>query len=176
MAAPDPSSSTPFVAQMAAADPALVVVTTAAGGVWGGCLAGFHCQTSIDPPQYVVWVSKANHTYRVVLEATHLAVHLVTPADREIAEHFGTVTGDHNDKFDGWASSPGPGGVPLLDALPHHFAGEIRAITDTRGDHVGVTISVDHVGDGGAFEVLPVSSEQHLTAGHEADERAVSPE
>ncbi len=84
---------------MASLDPPMVVVTTAVAGERAGCLVGFHSQSSIDPPRYDVWLSKANHTYRVALRSTHLAVHLLTADDLAVAEHFGTLTGDEVDKF-----------------------------------------------------------------------------
>jgi len=37
------------------------VVTTAAGAERDGCLVGFASQCSIDPPRFVVWLSKAIH-------------------------------------------------------------------------------------------------------------------
>ena len=57
--------------------PALVIVTTAAGGERAGCLVGFHAQSSMDPQRYCVWLSKANHTARVAQRADYLAVHPV---------------------------------------------------------------------------------------------------
>ena len=83
----------------------MVVVTTAVAGERAGCLVGFHAQSAIDPQRYCVWLSKANHTYRVALRSTHLAVHFLTEDDLEVAEHFGTLTGDDVDKFEGIASS-----------------------------------------------------------------------
>ena len=79
----------------------LIVVTTAAGQERAGCLVGFHSQSSIEPARYCVWLSKANHTYRVALQSTHLAVHFLTSADLPLAERFGTMTGDSTDKFAG---------------------------------------------------------------------------
>ena len=43
-----------------------------------GCLVGFHSQSSIDPRQYAVWLSKANHTYPVALRSELFAVHFLT--------------------------------------------------------------------------------------------------
>jgi flavin reductase (DIM6/NTAB) family NADH-FMN oxidoreductase RutF len=53
-----------FDALMGSADPPLVVLTTAAENESAGCLVGFHAQSSISPPDYCVWLSKADHTYR----------------------------------------------------------------------------------------------------------------
>ena len=66
-----------FGALMGALDAPMAVVTTTAGGERGGCLIGFHAQSSIDPARYTVWLSKANHTYRLALRASHLAVHFL---------------------------------------------------------------------------------------------------
>lgn len=90
-----------FTTIMSSLDNPLIVVTTAEGHERAGCLVGFHAQSSISPGRYCVWLSKANHTYRVGLRATHLAVHFLTSGDLALAERFGTLTGDETDKFAG---------------------------------------------------------------------------
>src|ERR1700760_1732449 len=92
-----------FSSIMESVDAPLVIVTTALGGERAGCLVGFHSQSSIDPARYCLWLSKANHTYRVALRSTYLAVHFLTSADLPLAEAFGTRTGDDIDKFAGLA-------------------------------------------------------------------------
>ena len=101
---------------MASLDAPMVVVTTAVAGERAGCLVGFHAQSAIDPQRYCLWLSKANHTYRVALRSTYLAVHFLTADDLDLAEHFGTRTGEDDDKFVDLATQDGPDGVPLLDA------------------------------------------------------------
>ena len=110
----DAAVADPFADLMAKVDTAMIVVTTASGDIRAGCLAGFHSQCSIDPPRYAVWLSKANHTYRVALLAEHFGVHFLTTDDRDIAERFGSLSGDDTDKFSGLEWEPGDGGVPLL--------------------------------------------------------------
>ena len=63
-------------------DPALVVITAADGAERAGCLVGFHSQCSIGPDRYAVWLSKANHTYRVGMLAEVFAVHFLGAEDR----------------------------------------------------------------------------------------------
>ncbi|MGN6412706.1 flavin reductase family protein [Flexivirga sp.] len=75
-------------------DPALVIVTTALDGERAGCLVGFHTQSSMDPPRYCVWLSKANHTARVAQRASHLAVHAVPVGELALVQRFGSETGD----------------------------------------------------------------------------------
>src|SRR3954466_13676483 len=80
-------------------DPPLVVVTVSDGKERSGCLVGFSTQCSIDPGRFAIWVSKANHTFRVGMEADAFAVHFLTEADRPVAELFGGETDDRVDKF-----------------------------------------------------------------------------
>lgn len=155
-------------ALVSAFDAPLVVVTTAAGGERAGCVVGFHSQSSIEPRRLAVWLSKANRTYRVALLATHVAVHALTPADHGIAELFGGRTGDEIDKFARTAWTPGPGGVPLLDACPHRVVLSRVAVLDEGGDHVLWT--GEPVGGGSPGPVTPLRTGDvaGLDAGHPA--------
>ena len=62
---------------MSLLDYPMFVVTTRADDELSGCLVGFSTQVSIDPPRFLVGLSKRNHTYRIASRADHLAVHLV---------------------------------------------------------------------------------------------------
>lgn len=166
----------PFEDLMAAADPPLVIVTTSAEGRPAGCLVGFHMQSSIEPQHYCVWLSKANHTYRVALRSTHLAVHFLTADDVDLAEHFGTTTGEDTDKFAGLRFEEGLGGVPLLADLPHRLIGARSAMLDLRGDHACVELAVEEAWSDGRFEPLRLRAVRHLSPGHEAEERSVHPD
>ena len=156
---------------MESLDPALIVVTTAVGKERAGCLAGFHSQSSIDPPRYTIWLSKANHTYRVALRASHLAVHFLTSADMPLAERFGTLTGDATDKFAGLGTTTDLGGAPILLDCAHRLVGRKVAVLDEGGDHVCVVTQTVAAHNGGAFEPLRLSRAAHLQPGHESQER-----
>lgn len=161
---------------MASLDPPLVVVTTVAEGERAGCLVGFHCQSSIDPERYCVWLSKANHTYRVALRAHRFGVHLLGADDLPLAERFGSLSGEDTDKFAGLEVSEDPGtGVPLLAAVPHRMVLERIAMLDDGGDHVCLTTRVLSAQSDGRVTPLRVSAAAHLRPGHEADERAIEP-
>ena len=164
-----------FSSLMASLDPAMVVVTSAMDGERAGCLVGFHAQSSIDPSHYSVWLSKANHTYRVVLRSTHLAVHFLTENDRGLAEHFGTQSGDDVDKFPDVDISLGEGGVPLLMELPNRFLAERVALLDDGGDHVCVVTRPIRADTGGPFRPLRLCDVDDLTPGHESTERNYPP-
>jgi len=114
--------------------PMFIVTTVAADGERSGCLIGFATQISISPPRFLVGLSGKNHTYRVAQRAEHLAVHFVPADGEEIAELFGSETGDEVDKFARCAWHEGPAGLPILDDLPNWFAGRIRERIPA-GDH-----------------------------------------
>ncbi|MFC8954267.1 flavin reductase family protein [Streptomyces sp. NPDC057101] len=114
----------------------MYVVTTAAGDERAGCLVGFASQCSMDPPRFMVWLSKANHTYRVARDASHLAVHTLRRDQRGTAELFGGRTGDDIDKFGRVEWSPGVGAVPVLTDCCAWLVGRILERVDA-GDHVG---------------------------------------
>jgi flavin reductase (DIM6/NTAB) family NADH-FMN oxidoreductase RutF len=160
---------------MASVDPPLIVVTTAAEDERAGCLVGFHVQSSISPQHYCVWLSKANHTYRVSLRASHFGVHFLTADDLTLAEHFGTLTGDDTDKFAGLDVDLDEYGVPLLRACPHRMSLERIAVLDDGSDHVCLTTRVTSAATAGDFVPLRVSSAAHLDPGHAAEERAIEP-
>jgi flavin reductase (DIM6/NTAB) family NADH-FMN oxidoreductase RutF len=68
------------------------------------------------------------------LEANVLAVHGLAEGDRELAELFGTHTGDEVDKSARSSWHPGPGRLPVLDTAIRWFAGEILD-RDAWGNH-----------------------------------------
>lgn len=160
---------------MGSVDTPLIVVTTSAEGERAGCLVGFHSQASIDPEHYCFWLSKANHTYRVALRSDHFAVHFLTTADRELARHFGSLSGSDTDKFAGRDFTVTEDGVPLLADLPNRVLVERIAMLDDGGDHVCLTARVDSVEVAGGFTALRPSQLGDLTPGHNAEERAIRP-
>ncbi|MEO2096398.1 MAG: flavin reductase family protein [Brachybacterium sp.] len=168
-------SENAFAALMTATDPAMVVVTTAAEGERAGCLVGFHAQSSISPERYCLWLSKANHTYRVALRSTHFAVHVLSSADHALAERFGTLTGEETDKFAGLDLSRGEGGVPQLGACPQRLLLERITMLDDGGDHVCATARVLSAQREGELDPLRLSSVEHLRAGRDSGEHAVHP-
>jgi flavin reductase (DIM6/NTAB) family NADH-FMN oxidoreductase RutF len=164
-----------FGTLMASVDPPLIVLTTAAEDELAGCLVGFHAQSAIDPERYCVWLSKANHTYRVALRARHFAVHFLTTQDLALAEHFGTLTGENTDKFADQDVELDPYGVPLLRALPHRMSLERLTLLDDGSDHVCLTARVTSAHADASFVPLRVSAATHLDPGHDSEERAIEP-
>jgi len=106
------------------------------GGRRAGCLVGFAAQGSIDPPRFLVCISRNNRTFRVAREAEGLAVHFVPASATALAELFGGQTGDEVDKFARCDWSPGPFGAPILAECGNWFAGRVLEEL-ALGDHVG---------------------------------------
>lgn len=117
-------------------DYSMFIVTARTTGEPAGCLVGFATQTSIEPPRFLVCLSRNNRTYRVARSAELLAVHFVPRRSESLAQLFGGSTGDDVDKFARCAWHPGPGGVPVVEACDNWFAGRVLDQVDL-GDHVG---------------------------------------
>ncbi|MER6472013.1 flavin reductase family protein [Streptomyces collinus] len=146
-------------------DPDMCVVTAVAGGERAGCLVGFASQCSLRPPRFAVWLSKANHTYRVARAAHCLAVHLLTPEQRDLAVLFGGETGDEVDKFARVDWHEGPGGAAVLTGAAAWLVGEILHRTDG-GDHVGFVLAPLRWGQGPAGPLLRLSGALPIAPGH----------
>lgn len=173
-------STDAFGRLMASADPAMIVVTTVAENEPAGCLVGFHAQSSISAEHYCLWLSKANHTYRTGLRATHFAVHFLTETDLAVAEWFGTRTGETTDKFAGRGvdergTDTDEHGLPLLRDCPNRMVVERIAMLDDGGDHACFTTRVLSAHTEGTFTPLRLSEVAHLDAGRSSESRAVHP-
>jgi len=165
------TSSPDFEELVTAVSRPMLVVTTVAGTARAGCLVGFHCQCSIEPPQYAVWLSKANRTFEIAVLANAFALHFLDEADLDLAERFGTVTGDDEDKFEHCAWRPGAGGVPLLDDCTTRMQMSRVAMHDAGGDHVCFVLAPRVVELGAAVTPLESTALGDLRAGHAPDER-----
>lgn len=154
----------------AALDCPLYVVTAAAAGERGGCLVGFGSQCSIRPARFIVWLSKANRTYRIATRADRLAVHLLSHDQEHLARLFGGESGDTTDKFARTAWHPGPGGVPVLDEAPVWFVGRVESTVDG-GDHVGFLLApeVSEHPAGDDVRLMFLTDALDISPGHPAD-------
>ncbi|MFD7994109.1 flavin reductase family protein [Streptomyces mexicanus] len=153
-------------------NPDMCVVTAVADGRRAGCLVGFASQCSISPLRFVVWLSKANRTFRVAERADRLAVHLLDRDQHALAELFGGRTGDDGvDKFAHAAcTAVQDGAAVVLDDAPSWFVGRVVTRTDG-GDHVGFVL--DPVATGGRAgadgPLLRLADAVDIEPGHPAD-------
>lgn len=166
-----PATENAFDELLTALDPPMVVVTTAAGDERAGCLVGFHAQASIHPRRYAVWLSKANHTFRVAMLAEHLAIHFLTTDDLDLAELFGTTSGDDVDKFASCSWHPAHEGPPLLDRCPNRMVVRRTAVLDEGSDHDCFVTEPVASWAAGRFEPLRLSAVADLPPGHPVDDR-----
>ncbi|MFZ0249876.1 MAG: flavin reductase family protein [Acidimicrobiales bacterium] len=132
--------------------PYYVVTVRSPEADMSGCLAGFVTQCSIDPPNFIVCISKVNHTFGVAAHAEGMGLHLLGRHQAELARLFGEETGDLVDKFASVDWRLGSTGAPLLveaavsmegQILGHFSVGDheaflMRAIRATGSDHSGL--------------------------------------
>jgi flavin reductase (DIM6/NTAB) family NADH-FMN oxidoreductase RutF len=133
-------SAAEFNALTSALDYPMFVVTCASASDRAGCLVGFATQCSIEPPPYLVCISQRNHTARVANRVDVLAVHLVASHQRDLAELFGSLTGDVA-RLQRCRWEPGFSGVPLLADCPNRFLGRVVDRFPV-GDHSGYLLDV----------------------------------
>ena len=145
----------------------MFIVTAAAAGERAGCLVGFSTQASIDPPRFLLCISKKNRTHRVAQEAEALAVHLVPSDQGELAELFGSQPGDDVDKFELCEWAEGPRGLPLLEGCPSWFACSVLERLDA-GDHDAFLLEPFAANRGHGEEPFPFHRAKRLEPGHEA--------
>ena len=158
----------PFQAVVGRLDyPMLVVTTRGAGGERAGCLVGFATQASIDPARFLVCISDKNRTYRVLQEATAMAVHVVPEDADDVVELFGGETADDTDKFARCDWHEGPDGLPILERCPSWFAGRILE-RHPMGDHVGHLIEPFAGEAAYAGRAFPFTRAKRVEPGHEA--------
>ncbi len=151
---------------VAAIDYPMVVVTAAAGEERDGCLVGFTTQASIDPPRLLVCLSDKNRTYRIAVRSEYLAVHYLAEDNGDLAELFGSETGDEVDKFDRCSWRPGPEGVPLVEGTNGWAV--VRVVTrHVMGDHVGFLGDVDDAGHSDIRPQLGFQTAQGIDPGHQ---------
>lgn len=165
---------TDFATLMSAENTSLVVVTAAVENVLAGCLVSYHTQASMTPPHYNIWLSKANHTYRVGLLAQRFGVHFLTSEDLVWAEHFATLSGQDTNKFAGLAVTMHHD-VPLLDALPNRMIIQKLSMLDDGGDHVCVNAKVITAQAAGDFTPLRLSDLGDMRPAHDSTERIIEP-
>jgi flavin reductase (DIM6/NTAB) family NADH-FMN oxidoreductase RutF len=153
-----------FVSEL---DYPMFIVTATDGVEHAGCLVGFATQCSIHPPRFLVCLSDKNRTFRVARAAELLVVHLVPSDAEDLAELFGSETGDETDKFGRCAWTPGPGGTPVLDACENWFAGRVLHRVPA-GDHCAYLLEpiAAHSGEGG--RPFTFHRARRMEPGHEA--------
>jgi len=164
-----PSADTRMKDLLGEADRPMWILTVSDGHERSGCLVGFATQASIDPPRFLVCVSRLNHTFGPAMRAEHVVVHAAPAPEEdpeELARLFGEETGDEIDKFERCTWHEGPEGQPVLDAAPGWFVGRVIARHDL-GDHVGLLL--DPVADHGTLEgALTLDEAKDLDPGHPA--------
>lgn len=145
----------------------MYIVTVRAGEHRAGCLVGFGCQSSIDPPRFLICLSHLNHTYRVARNAQEMAVHFVPRRAEALARLFGGCTGDDVDKFARCAWQPGLGGLPILQDCPNWFVGRVLDRFDL-GDHAGFLLEPIAAHEEGGGPYLSFHQAKQIKPGHPA--------
>lgn len=132
--------------------PYYVVTVRSRDARMSGCLAGFVTQSSMHPPNFVVCISRVNHTFGVAQDSSAMGLHLLGSNQADLARLFGEETGDEVDKFASCDWRLGSTGAPMLvdsavsmeaNILGHDSAGDheaflVRGVRAVAGGHPGL--------------------------------------
>jgi flavin reductase (DIM6/NTAB) family NADH-FMN oxidoreductase RutF len=147
--------------------PLVVYTTVTDTGEMSGCLVGFTTQCSIEPPRFLVCLSKLNHSYYVSDSARAMAIHLLGRDQGDLADLFGSTTGDRLDKFEQCQWQPGPTGAPILDSCAAWLEG--REIDRwSVGDHEALLMRPESGGRGQSPGLLTLRTAPAIHPGHPA--------
>jgi flavin reductase (DIM6/NTAB) family NADH-FMN oxidoreductase RutF len=147
--------------------PYYVVTVRSPEADMSGCLAGFVTQCSIDPPNFLVCISKVNHTFAVAERSTGMGLHLLGQDQVDLARLFGEQTGDVVDKFASVDWRLGPTGAPLLVDAAVSMEGQILGHFSV-GDHEAFVMRGVRAVAGGHAGLLTFRSAPKLHPGHPA--------
>jgi flavin reductase (DIM6/NTAB) family NADH-FMN oxidoreductase RutF len=129
-------------------DPALWLVTAAAGPARGGLVATFVSPASIVPalPRVLVGVAKQHHTWGLIEASGAFALHMLGDEHLDWVWRFGVLSGRDTDKLADLPWRPLPTGAPVLDGALAWLSCRAEARLDT-GDR---TVYLAEVLDGEA--------------------------
>ncbi len=102
-----------------------VVTVRSPDAEMSGCLAGFVTQCSIDPPNFLVCISKVNHTLAVAQHSSDMGLHQLGADQVDLARLFGEETGDLVDKFASVDWRLGSTAAPVLVESAASMEGQI---------------------------------------------------
>jgi flavin reductase (DIM6/NTAB) family NADH-FMN oxidoreductase RutF len=142
-----------------------VVTTISSAGEPSGCMVGFATQCSIDPPRFLICISKVNHTYFASLHSDAVALHLIGQDQIPLASLFAESSGDDVDKFARCRWHLGTTGAPLLADCVAWLEGTVIRRWSV-GDHQALLVRPVAGGAGDQRDVLTVRHAPDFQAGH----------
>jgi flavin reductase (DIM6/NTAB) family NADH-FMN oxidoreductase RutF len=145
--------------------PYFVVTVRSPEAEMSGCLAGFVTQCSIDPPNFLVCISKVNLTLGVAERSPGMGLHLLGQHQVDLARLFGEETGDVVDKFASVDWRLGPTGAPLLVDAAVSMEGQILGHFSV-GDHEAFLMRGARAVAGNHSGLLTYRSAPTLHPGH----------
>ena len=150
-------------------DTAMIVLTASDGEERAGCLVGFHtAEQHRAAPVRDLGVEDQPHLRRRAAGPVISRSTSSPRQDRDLAEHFGGLTGDEVDKFADIEWNPGPTVCPCSRGA-RTGSSPVVAQHDDGGDHVCVIAEPIDVSATAEFTPLRFHSVQRIEPGHDPD-------
>lgn len=110
-----PVATADFIAGMRRLAAGVTIVTASQGELRAGLTATSVCSLTAEPPRLLACVHRDADAHDMILASGRFAVNILTPADQELADHFGGRDDSHGPArfvLGRWHS--GVTGLPLL--------------------------------------------------------------
>ncbi|GAB3834443.1 flavin reductase family protein [Dactylosporangium cerinum] len=120
------------------------VTATAPDGAVAALTVNSFTSVSLSPAKVLFCVATSSSSFKVLIAADRIAIHILGQDQEDIARRFATSGLSGAEKLSGVAWTPGPDGVPMLPGTPAILAG-VRDDVITSGDHVIMLLDIDHV-------------------------------
>ena len=120
----------------------VLVTAIADDGEPVGMIVGSFTSVSLDPPLVAFLPTAGSHTFSRIRTAETYCINVLSADQEDLCRRFASRI---EDKWEGVAWSPGPGGAPIVDAAVAWIACTPESITDA-GDHLLAVCRVGELG------------------------------
>ncbi|HTM50349.1 MAG TPA: flavin reductase family protein [Bryobacteraceae bacterium] len=118
------------------------IITSAAGGRFGGATVTWVSQASFQPPLLMAAIRKQSNVFECLRESHAAAIHLVAWDQKDVAQKFFTPTKVENGCMNVEPFRLGRTSAPILENAPAYVECRVRRIYEEVGDHAIVILEV----------------------------------
>ncbi|MBT1248757.1 MULTISPECIES: flavin reductase family protein [unclassified Thermosipho (in: thermotogales)] len=111
-----------------------VVVTMRLNDKINGISVAWITRVSINPKLIAISIGKERFSYLLLKSSSFFGVNILSKFQKDLAIHFGSVSGRDYDKFEGIDYELSKNGIPILKGIVGYIECEIVRIYDA-GDH-----------------------------------------
>ena len=113
----------------------LFVLTTRSAEGFGAATISWLSQASFEPPLLMLALRRETSVWQGLSASEDAVIHVVERGQEDLAKRFFTGCVVEEGRINGQPFSEGPGGLPLIEAMPHRIHVRKRSMLPSGGDH-----------------------------------------